>query len=185
MKLRLPKRNRNFWNSDKLFGLTAMLISLVTLIIFVRQTNIMDKQSRLSAMPYLMIETSDNGYEHEFTFELVNYGVGPAIIEGKTIFHNGKSFEMEFDDFLKSNFDGMDTINIISYATIQPGLAIPAGGSRTILKIGGSQDDYMTFKDFFSTTQEKNPINFEIRYRSIYNDRWQISASNEIPQEIK
>ncbi len=43
------EKKRALLSSDKLVGLTAMLISLVTLIIFVRQTNIMDKQSRLSS----------------------------------------------------------------------------------------------------------------------------------------
>ena len=177
-----------FLSSDKIFGLTAMLISLVTLIIFVRQTNIMDKQSRLSAMPYLRFETSANSFDQEFILDLVNYGVGPAIIDGKTISYGDQTFDLEFHEFLRSEFKsyGMDTINIISNASINAGLAIPSGGERTILKVGGTKEDYQAFMSLFGKIQqEEKPLNFEIRYRSIYNDKWKISSSDEIPKELK
>lgn len=178
---------KKFLTSDKIFGLTAMLISLVTLVIFVRQTNIMDKQSRLSAMPYLMFETSFNSYDNQFIFDLVNYGVGPAIIEGKTITYGGETYVMEFDDFLRENFQeyGMDTINIISHASIYRGLAIPANGERTVIKVGGSKADYQKFIKFFQTIQTESPLLFDVSYRSIYGDQWYISSSDEIPKEIK
>ena len=185
----MAKKTKTFLTSDKIFGLTAMLISLVTLIIFVRQTNIMDKQSRLSAMPYLMFETSANGYDSEFILELVNHGVGPAIIDGKSIFFNDENFEMEFHDFLTSQFksQGMDTINIMSNSSVYRGLAIPSGGERTLLKVGGTKEDYRAFMHFFYNIQNKteSPINFEIRYSSIYGDKWSISSMDEIPKEIK
>jgi len=175
-----------FLTSDKLFGLTAMLISLVTLIIFVRQTNIMDKQSRLSAMPYLMLETSANSYDQEFILDLVNYGVGPAIIDGKTISLNGETFDLEFHEFLRTQFKsyGMDTVNIISHSTLHRGLAIPSGGQRTLLKVGGTKEDYTAFMQLFGQVQQDS-LNFVIRYSSIYGDKWHISATEEIPKELE
>ena len=52
---------KKFWTSDRIVGFSAMFISLITLFIFIKQTNIIDRQSKLSAMPYLMMQMSNNG----------------------------------------------------------------------------------------------------------------------------
>lgn len=174
---------KKFWTSDKLFGLVAMFISVITLIIFVKQTNIMEKQSRLSAMPYLMIETSEIGSKNVYSFQLVNHGVGPAVIDTTILFYRGKTHNMEFKDFLKTNFQSMDSIAILNNASINRGLAIPAGGVRNILQVGGNKEDY---DDFFLVLEElySNDFDFEIRYRSIYDDKWRITSKDEIPEKL-
>ncbi|MBT8310320.1 MAG: hypothetical protein HKO72_01275, partial [Flavobacteriaceae bacterium] len=71
---------KKFWNSERVVSFSAMFISLLTLFIFIKQTNIIERQSRLSALPYLMVETSNNSEDNTFEIEIVNHGVGPAII---------------------------------------------------------------------------------------------------------
>ncbi|WP_396589902.1 hypothetical protein [Allomuricauda sp. R78024] len=174
---------KKFWTSDKLFGLVAMFISVITLIIFVKQTNIMEKQSRLSAMPYLMIETSEIGSKNIYSFQLVNHGVGPAIIDSTILFYKGKTYNLEFKDFLRANIKSMDSIPILNNASINRGLAIPADGVRNILQIGGNKEDYDAF---FQVLEElySNDFDFEIRYRSIYDDKWRITSKKEIPEKL-
>ena len=174
---------KKFWTSDKLVGLVAILISLITLIIFVKQTNIMEKQSRLSVMPYLMISKSDVGSENKHSFELINYGVGPAIIDSTLIFYQDKIHHKEFVDFLVTEMKDMDSISILNYANIGKGLAIPAGGERNILTVGGNKKSYNAF---FAVWEElnSNGFYFEIYYRSIYDDKWRITSETDLPQKL-
>lgn len=176
---------KKFWTSDKLVGIVAIFISLITLIIFVKQTNIMEKQSRLSVMPYLLIETSDNGLEKTFTIDIVNYGVGPAIIEEIQILYNKKTYTMDFHEFAISQFPEMDSINIINSSSIDPGLAISSEGVRTMIKVGGTEDDYTKFLQLFSKILADDGFDYMIKYRSIYNDHWIIRDSKNFPEEVK
>ena len=176
---------KKFWTSDKLVGLSALLISLTTLIIFVRQTNIMDKQSRLSAMPYLVLETSNNSLDYTFQIDIINYGVGPAIIEGVDVQYQNKKFEEDFKEFLDRSFPAMDTLNLISSSTLDKGTAIPPNGEfRTIIKMGGTQEDYTAFLQLMDTLLKDPTFNYTVSYKSIYDDIWRITDKSDTPVEI-
>ncbi|MFP2996714.1 hypothetical protein ABN763_12425 [Spongiivirga sp. MCCC 1A20706] len=172
---------KKFWNSDKIVAISAIAISLLTLFIFIKQTNIIEKQSHLSAMPYLMMEVSMNEFDSQYRFDLVNYGVGPAIINKVIIIHNKKRIKIDLRDFL-SQLPGMDSITVLSSASMHRGLAIPAGGSRLIYNVGGNPKDYSQFKLMLEAL--KDNLDYEIYYQSIYDDHWSVSASNEVPKEI-
>ncbi|MGX1930240.1 hypothetical protein [Flagellimonas sp. 2504JD4-2] len=174
---------KKFWSSDKLVGLVAILISLITLIIFVKQTNIIEKQSRLSAMPYLLLSQSYVGAENKFSLELINHGVGPAIIDSTVIIYQGKVHHKELYEFLTSELEAMDSIPILNYATLEKGSAIPAGGERNILTVGGSKQAFDAFLVLFEELQA-NGLDFEIRYRSIYDDQWRIGSDTDLPEKL-
>lgn len=145
----------------------------------------MEKQSKLSVLPYLMIETSNNGYDNEFYIDIANYGVGPAIITKRIIYYKGKAYNMEFFDFLKTQIKEMDSINVISNSTLNEGLSIPAGKSRLVIKVGGNVTSYTNFLKIMGALQEEgNDFNYEIQYRSIYNDHWKITSDSETPIEL-
>lgn len=172
-----------FWSPDRIVTIMAISISLFTLIVFAKQTSIIEKQSRLSVMPYLYIETGYNPDEDFITFTLNNYGVGPAIIEEMKIFHKGKSYETDFAGFLQNDLFIGDSISVLASASIDKGLAIPAGTDRIMVKVGGSGDRYIKVGKFLRKL-EKNDFDYEITYRSIYDDQWRITMSKDIPEEL-
>ena len=174
---------RKFWSSDKIVAFVAMGISLITLVIFVKQTNIIEEQSHLSVMPYLMMETSDNGFEKRFRIDVINYGVGPAIIEERTLRYKGEVYDMEFADFLEQFETEMDSIKITNRSTLQEGLAITAGSERNILGIGGGETSYNSFLQLMQGLISDS-LYYEIKYRSIYGDRWRITSQNESPEKL-
>jgi len=176
---------KKFWTSDKLFAVLAVLISLTTLVIFVKQTNIIDKQSRLSAMPYLTIETSNNSLDQHFRFDLINYGVGPAIIEEIEISCDGKTYPHDLQTFAEEHLPEMDSINVVSSSSVQKGLAIPAEGDRTMLVVGGNKEDYEAFLVLLEDLLENRGLDYRIRYRSIYNEVWEIRNSYDYPVKIE
>ncbi|MEM7084895.1 MAG: hypothetical protein AAF489_01855 [Bacteroidota bacterium] len=176
-------KKKKFWTSDKLVSLAAMFVSLITLFIFIKQTNIIDTQNHLSVMPYLMVESSNNSEAYTYRIDLENYGVGPAIIEERVIYYEGKEYRMEFEPFLRATIPEMDSVVVINQSTIQTGLALPAGGRRNIITVGGGKKSYETFLRIITKMQTKD-LNYKIEYKSIYNDRWEINSESDVPQEL-
>lgn len=174
---------KKFWTPDRIVTILAISISLFTLIVFARQTSIIEKQSRLSVMPYLSMETGYNPHEDFITLTLNNYGVGPAIIEEMNIQYDGKTYEMDFADFLANDFLSKDSVTVLASASIDEGLAIPAGSERMAIKFGGSGDRYIKTEKFLRKL-ERNGFDYEIIYRSIYDDTWRIQKSDDIPEEL-
>ncbi len=174
---------RKFWTPDRIVTILAISISLFTLIVFARQTSIIEKQSRLSVLPYLNMEMGYNPDEDFITLTLNNYGVGPAIIEEMKISYMGETYEMDFANFLQNDFFIVDSIAVLASASIDEGLAIPAGADRIAVKFGGSGDRYIKTEKFLRKL-ERNEFDYEIIYRSIYDDMWRIRGSNDIPEEL-
>lgn len=175
---------KKFWTSDKLVALTALIISLLSLYIFIRQTNIIEEQSHLSVMPYLLFESSNDGENQKFSISLVNYGVGPAIITERKLFYKGKTYDMEVVDFMGEVFPQFDTLNVMNNSTAQPGLAIPVGGERNLLTVGGNPEDYQEMLKLMQELFDNN-LDYRVEYKSIYNDRWYLDAKTNGPNSIE
>ncbi|PCJ82562.1 MAG: hypothetical protein COA49_00410 [Bacteroidetes bacterium] len=161
-----------------------MFISVLTLYIFVKQTNLMETQNHLSIMPYLLVEASQNGENNTFSIDLVNYGVGPAIIENQVIHFNGSSYEMEIMEFLQQHIPEMqtDSVIVINSSSIMQGVAIPANERRNIITIGGGEKSYNGFLKIFSDIRYQE-FDYEVEYKSIYDDHWRINSKKNIPEE--
>lgn len=161
-----------------------MFISLVTLIIFVRQTNIMDKQSRLSALPYLMVEQSTSKEKHTIQFSLVNHGVGPAIIESRKIRYKGKEYDQDLYQFMTQSVPALDSIEPFNWSNVYKGQAIPANGRIVMIGMGNDQKEYELVLKTLDKLQGKDNIYFEVIYNSIYGGRWRLSTDSRIPEKL-
>ncbi len=175
--------SKKFWSTDKIVSISAISISVLSLYFFIKQTALMDKQSRLSAMPYLVVETSENGFDNELIISIHNYGVGPAIINKMVVHYEGKKYETDLQHFIQEIIPYTDSLNTLSSASLDKGLAIPTNGERVLLKMGGTkaQFEYCLYKMFEII---EGGFDYDIYYQSIYEDKWKISASNEIPEKL-
>ena len=59
------------FNADRILGISAMVISLLTLAIFIYQTDIMRVQSKLSVKPRLDFTTNQGGTDSIIVFKEV------------------------------------------------------------------------------------------------------------------
>lgn len=94
------------FNADRIIGLSAMLISLMTLFIFLYQTNLLREQSRLSVRPRLAfskninklvtmnVSDSTNSTLINITLSLRNDGLGPAIIESNKVVDKNNQYDI-------------------------------------------------------------------------------------------
>ena len=176
------------WNSDKILSLSAMSISVFTLIIFIYQTNLMSKQNFLSILPYLQMSTSHNKAENAFSLDIKNHGVGPAIIESVIIYYKDEKHDLrEYDShlyyYLKSEMPVLDSVKFFSTSSLDKGIAIPANTNYNVFKVIDSKKDYELLTSSLDKLL-KQGLRYEIIYRSIQNERWMIHNDSDGPQKL-
>ena len=173
-----------FWTTDKIVALTALFISILTLIIFIKQTNLMERESRLSSMPYVLLDQHQNTETFVYAIYLDNHGVGPAIIESQKLLYKGQEYDIEFPDFLREMFpERLDSIEFLNRSTVRPGQVIPIGGNINVLSAGGNAQGYYAFLGLMEELAQ-NGFNYELVYRSIYDDYWLIDGDSDAPTQI-
>ncbi len=176
------------WNSEKLVSLSAMSISLITLLIFIYQTNLMRKQNELSIMPYLGLSTTNDSGTFTFELNLLNHGVGPAIIESVTMEYQDQKYDLrEFENsvynFLKSKRPALDSIYTISVSTLDRGMAIPANTSYNIFSTRNSPQGYQLIMEGLNDLLQTG-LKYEIVYKNINGDLWKLFNDSEGPIKL-
>jgi len=168
---------KKFWSSEKIMSLSAMIIGLGTLIVFIYQTDLIRKQQYMSVYPYLTFGYSQNN--QEFVFYIENKGIGPAIIESVNIQtpsgNNYSNISNLVVDLMKKH-DPNHNIKFI-YSSFDKGEMISEKEKIEFLKI--INPDYNKLDFLFKFIQNKGLV-FEIIYKSIYDEKWEIS-NNDLP----
>lgn len=188
---------KGFWNIEKIVGLTALIVSLLTLIVFVYQTNLLRKQQYMSAYPHLSLMNEKTG-TLQYSFSLANYGVGPAFIESVKV---SASNDMVYDDIIHYVEKTMGKQDSIKYAhsNLWVGQLIPANEKINLIQL---LDD-TTIKDWGLVASENtvkntldvanklyqilndNEMDIEIIYSSVYGEKWSIGNHSNVPKKIK
>lgn len=174
------------WNSERILSLSAMSISFITLIIFIYQTNLMSKQNYLSILPYLQTSTSNDGENMRFSLSVLNHGVGPAIIESvkseiEGVQHDIQDYNGYFWDYLVFRDSILGTLKDVSTSTLEPGDAIPANTSYNIFEVKYTEGDE---PKILRLIQILETLPYEIRYKSIQNERWMINEEGDGPIKL-
>ncbi len=173
-------------NTDRIVAFSAIFISLLTLVTFVYQTNLMKRQSELSVLPYLTVGTSYNSSESNpfFKLSLVNEGVGPAIIKSRKIIYKGDEHNGDFIDFLKLQLPSLDTMKGISFGSIEPGTVLPSGEDIYMVAIFGHSDNMNLLYNKIIELNEDD-FDYEIVYKSIYDKEWRITSNTLYPDKLE
>jgi hypothetical protein len=161
MKLKFP-------STDRILGISAIMISLATFAIYAIQTNLMQKQQKVSVWPNLTMEIGLWYSEKEpyFNCQIKNKGIGPAVIEEVNIIYKGKKYDCleDIDDAEMKNLN-------ITYSCMSRGEVIPAGGFFFVVGLvkGATVEDVKKLGKFF-----KQDVQYEIIYKSVYDEYWKI-----------
>ena len=169
------------FNTDRIIGLSAMMISLLTLVIFIYQTNLIRTQSRLSVTPRIDFITSNDSpnttsYDSSFFYSIriENKGLGPAIIESIKIVHKGKEYRMDFRNFMDEAFPDFK-----NYGQIVQNWNIDTGSTlspKESIKLGTFSVNQSKIEDLMKylgvVDGDKMPYDIEVTYSSIYGEKW-------------
>jgi hypothetical protein len=169
-----------FWNADKIVSLSAILISLATMSIYLYQTHLIRKQQSASVMPYLLIGASSHNENH-FSIEVVNNGLGPAFVEEVNVIFRGKKYKnSDLPQFFFNYNPQKDTLNF-SYGSIISGMLVSSG--KTIINIqANDKKSTIKMKEYFWS---KGILDVEIIYASIYGEKWIVNMKNIRPKKIE
>ena len=172
--------NTKFWSSEKMLSLTAVLVSVVTLVVFLYQTNLIRKQQYMSVYPFL--ELSHKGIEtDDYAFVLKNKGIGPALITKVVIVEKGKPAVHDFVDYIAQRKLERDSFSFL-YANIFEGRLISAGEQLEL--IANHNNDFAGALRLLELLTDEN-LTWEIEYESIYGERWRLKNNQPRPEKIK
>ncbi len=169
-----------FWNSEKLLGLSAILISLATLFTVGYQTGLMRKQQYASVLPYLEIwpqrQSNDN-----WAVILENNGLGPAFIKKVQVVKEDTVFEGDLINYMEIIGDRLmeewDTAGSTLYSSLVPGRLIPAGEKIELFRSQNSEKNYALFEQVIYGEN----VQLEIIYASVYEQYWVANDYAEAP----
>lgn len=170
---------KQFFNSDKVLSLSAMFISLCTLVVFVYQTRLIREQQHMSVFPYLQM---GNGGSHttNYVYGIRNTGIGPAIITDiKVQKGNGEIFT-DINPYVKANKDPKDTIGYY-HTNLSIGMLIP---EKEVIEAIQLYDGKIENGDKLYKMLNYPDLSIEIEYQSIYGDKWKITNRESVPQKL-
>ena len=171
---------KKFWSTDKIVSFSAILISVLTLIVFIYQTGLMRQQQQLSVMPYLSVSQASTGTPY-FKVLLENDGIGPAFIESRTIVYQDSIYDMDLPDFMKKYIPAYKALDSFYYSNINPGRMIPQGETIYLFQIDNSLKNAI----FLDSLLDTLALDWQITYSSIYNQKWQITSDQPVPRKVR
>ena len=166
-------------NTDRIIGLTAMLVGLLTLIIFINQTNIMREQSRLSVKPRLSFRLNmDSDPEHtRFSLKLYNKGLGPAMIDSVSIYGVDAKRYLTYEKFLSASYPLLLELGELQQtATLSKGDVLTANEEFSFFTFQIGNEKVPQVLEYLKMSMDDEfPWTTSIEYSSMYNERWWIS----------
>jgi len=165
--------------TDRIVGISAILISLLTLVIFIYQTNIMHEQSRLSVTPRLLFGVHSIYQDSLLTYNITleNKGIGPAIVEKATAIYQGKTFEMQWEEMFSEAAPELGELGEFqSMGSVSKGTTLSADEEKILISYQFHLSNLDKILESFDLSDEGDfPFDMEIIYRSIYeSERWSI-----------
>ncbi len=178
---------KGFWTSDKLMSLCAILVSLMTLCVFIFQTNLIRKQQFMSVYPHLSLGNQRGG-SLDYSYILKNEGVGPAFIKAIEI----KAPDGEvFHDLV----DYVDDTNLLEdsvwyfHSNLVIGQLIPsqkeipliqAADASTVIEMGLPPNTLEGMRKLYEVLNHDS-LSMKITYESIYGESWTVDSRTSIP----
>ena len=169
------------WNSDKIMSLSAVVISLATLISLVYQARIMREHEMKSAFPKL--ELWNNWNRDSYELELINTGVGPAIIENVRVEYEDSIYNMDqanFTYFYLENIKGIKDQQF-GHSNIMSGRIIQNG--QRVKLIHTNRKDTIS-DDAVEELWRRGKAKIILKYSSVYEQHWVLEGTGEFPKRI-
>jgi hypothetical protein len=150
--------------SEYMVAISAIFVSLATLVVYIYQARIMQNQLHTSVWPY--VQWMYNNAENEFVVYVENKGIGPALIKNTRLTLDG--VEMKSNSHLFKTLMGSSDFNFTN-STID-GLVISPGERIELFHVYDSV--YARKFDSLIVQKRLHTFNYSICYCSVYEDCW-------------
>lgn len=150
------------FSAETYIALASAVVAACALAVTIWQGRQNHRHNMLSVRPFLgaLEHYSNEKNVGQITFELINCGVGPAIIKNFTLLYDGKEVSRNnrrtYEEFLQQLLKDFTVVEIFSYA---PGAAMQAGETLELLTF---QYDHKQNIDFI------NKLNLLVDYQCLY-----------------
>lgn len=159
---KIPLKARLF-KTEIIVAFAAILISVMTLFVYIYQARIMQEQQHASIWPYIewdmTLSTSEGFY-----ISIVNKGVGPAIIHSTSLELDGELMSDQLE-YLTKLIDNLDSMSLF-YTAIDNRVIGPGEEIRLFHVNNGVIGNKLLADKVFTRTK------YEICFCSIYGDCW-------------
>lgn len=163
------------WDSDKIFSVSAFVISVATLVTLMYQSKIMREHQEKTSFPKL--ELWHNIGDTRYQLELKNTGVGPAILESVQIVYEDSIYNMDPASFAKSYKDTIPTLLPLGTSSLRAGRVIEPGVNIWPINISTDSVRNHPITQLF-WLEEATVV---IRYSSVYEHQWEIKGTGTAP----
>ncbi|NAS11958.1 hypothetical protein [Poritiphilus flavus] len=178
-------------SADRIVSVSAIIVSIFTLLMIFYQTSLTRRHQRASVMPSLEIgySTKKKNDRLNESIWVSNKGLGPAFLEKISIIEDGQTLNMDPYEFLSKT---PARTEVTYFDKLYPGRIIPANeGITTFEKVTDSTSQIIIgniFKFSFKTGQTTNDGSeralIEIIYKSVYGEKWKIRSDQSTPAKI-
>jgi hypothetical protein len=186
---------KNFLTGDRMLSLGAVLISVLTLIVFVFQTNLIRQHQYTTVLPYLSLSNYYSG-TISYQFKLANLGIGPAFIDSCVVRYKGEEYPSLIDYAYDQLYEN-DSI-IFFNADVYPGQVIQPEKEVKLIQM---LDKKMTVElgleeaDLPENTPagaralyeilNDDSLDIRVYYSSVYGERWLLTHADPVPQKLE
>ena len=164
-------------NWEVITGISGSVIALCALVLTIWQAIVARKHNKLTVKPYLTTWSTILAENYFYQVDLINNGVGPALIKSFKVFVDNKelsgthagSLDKAFQMLLPSvSYESYNSFLINGYVTA-------AKDKHELIKIKFSDISAPKFED---VEQAFKRIRLFIEYESIYNEKHLFDSSN-------
>ncbi len=167
-------------NGDRFLAIIATFVGVITLIIFIYQTGIIHRQSRLSVTPRLITGTqlSENDSVIKFSFTVENKGIGPAIINNAVITNKGKNYPLDFEDyFIEVHPSLFKYGSLTKTSSLTVGSTLSPNEKKILFTFTFLKENITAIQKLLNLSDEDEfPFRVIIQYASIYEEEWKIDT---------
>ena len=143
-------------------AILAVVINIITVSVYIYQTDIMQSQQHASVWPYVEwrgVYNQETGYK----LQIRNNGIGPALIKSALFYFDDQA--VSHPDSLMVKLLGTDRFPHLTDHI--ENRVLPAGEVVNLIEIKDDQ-----YAGLLYMNQLKGNFSYEICYESIYKDAW-------------
>ena len=181
------KKLRINWSPEKVMSISALFVSMISLIALFYQLSLAREENKLirmqqsaSVLPHMSIAYSTSSAHRKISF--INKGVGPAFIKEVEFRLNNQEYhrsDLMFNEISRIIKEKEGVSIVPSTYSFQKGEVIPANQEIDILTIRGVPEAGLFIKYMDSIAWE-----YRVVYEDIYGARWKLDQKNDFPVPI-